>query len=84
MSAAVNYVQAGVPQADVFRGLLVPRMPRAAVPFAVGALGAVGAAVCAMAAPAREAVSARAVRMRRVNICLSPVDDARVCAFVMI
>ena len=40
VSAGVNYVQARVPQRDVLKGLFVPRMPAAAVPFAVGALGA--------------------------------------------
>jgi len=40
LSAGVNYVQAGVPQRDVLRGLFIPRMPASAVPFAVGALGA--------------------------------------------
>ena len=40
VSAGVNYIQARVPQRDVLKGLFVPRMPAAAVPFAVGALGA--------------------------------------------
>ena len=40
VSAGVNYVQAGVPQRDVLKGLFIPRMPPSAVPFAVGALGA--------------------------------------------
>ena len=40
LSAGVNYIQAGVPQREVLRGLFIPRMPAAAVPFAVGALGA--------------------------------------------
>ena len=40
LSAGVNYVQAGVPQRDVLRGLFIPKMPASAVPFAVGALGA--------------------------------------------
>ena len=40
ISSAINYAQAGVPQAAVFRGLFIPRLPAAAVPFAVGALGA--------------------------------------------
>jgi Mn2+/Fe2+ NRAMP family transporter len=40
VSSAINYVQARVPQAAVFKGLFIPRLPAAAVPFAVGALGA--------------------------------------------
>lgn len=40
VSAGVNYIQARVPQREVLKGLFVPRMPSAAVPFAVGALGA--------------------------------------------
>jgi Mn2+/Fe2+ NRAMP family transporter len=39
-SAAINYVQAGVPQRDVLKGLFIPRLPPPAVPYAVGALGA--------------------------------------------
>ena len=40
VSAAINYGQARVPQLEVLRGLFIPSLPRAAVPFAVGALGA--------------------------------------------